>query len=71
MLQSLKIIIWYQQLSFGKSRPICSYMIGSVQNFLEEILDHNILRIEVGLKLFLTCSLEMVVGRFESKVLTY
>jgi len=38
---------------------------------LEEILAHNILRIEVGLKLFVTGSLEMVVGRFESKVLTH
>jgi len=29
---------------------------------LEEILTHNFLGIEVGLKLFFICSLEMVVG---------
>jgi len=46
-------------------------MIGVFQNFLEEILTHNFLRIEVGFKVFFICSLEMVVGRFESKVLTY
>jgi len=41
---------------------------GSFQNFLEEILTHNLLSIEVGLQLFFICSLEMVVGRFERKV---
>jgi len=34
---------------------------GAFQNFLEEILSHNFLCIEVGLKLFFICSLEMVV----------
>jgi len=35
--------------------------MGSFQNFLEEILTHNFLGIEVGLKLFFVCTLEMVV----------
>jgi len=45
LLQSLKIIIcykklsWYKKLSFGIN--ICSYLIGSFQNFLKEILTHN------------------------------
>jgi len=38
---------------------------------LEEILTYNFLGIEVGLKLFLICSLGMVVGRFERTVLTH
>jgi len=46
------------------SRLICSYLIGSFQNFLEEILSRNFLGIEVVLKLFFICSLKMVVGRF-------
>jgi len=52
----------YKTLSFGIN--ICSYLIGSFQNFLEEILTHNFLgrSIEVGFKLFLICTLEMVVG---------
>ena len=50
------------KLSFGISRSICSYLVGSFQNVLEEILTHNFLGIEVGLKLFFICSLEMVVG---------
>jgi len=37
-------------------------LIGSSQNFFEEILTHNFLGIEVGLKLFFICTLEMVVG---------
>jgi len=39
---------------------------------LEEILTHNLLDIEVGLKLFFICSLEMVVGSLwkESSLLT-
>ena len=37
-------------------------MIGSFLNFLEEILTHNFLGIEGGLKLFFICTLEMVVG---------
>jgi len=57
-------MIWYKQLSFGISRPICSYLIGSFQNFLEEILTHNFLGTEVGLKLFFICSEEMMVGAF-------
>jgi len=57
-------MIWYKQLSFGINRTICSYLIGSFQNFLEEILTHNFLDIEVGLKLFFVCSLEIVVGAF-------
>ena len=52
-LPSLKIIIWYKKLSFGISRLICSYLIGSFQNFLEEILTRNFLGIEVVLKLSL------------------
>jgi len=35
--------------------------MGSLQNFLEVVLIHNILGIEVGLKLFFICTLEMVV----------
>jgi len=54
-----KIIIWYKKLSFGIN--ICSCLIGSFQNFLEEILTHNVLGIEVRLKLFFICTLEMVV----------
>jgi len=46
-------------LSFGLN--ICSYLIGSFQNFLEEISTHNFLGIEVGLKLFFIFTLEMVV----------
>jgi len=42
--------------------PICSYLVGSFQNFLEESLTHNLLGVEVDLKLFLICSLEMVMG---------
>ena len=57
-----KIIICYKKLSFGISRPICFYLIGSFQNFLEEILTHNFLGVGVGLKLFFICLLEMVVG---------
>jgi len=40
---------------------------------LEEILTHNLLGIEVGLKLFFVCSLEMVVGPFwkESSLLAH
>jgi len=38
---------------------------------LEEILTHNFFRNEVGLKLLFICSLEMVVGPFERKVLTH
>ena len=34
----------------------------SSQNFLEETLTNNFLGIEVGLKLFFICLLEMVVG---------
>jgi len=34
-------------------RPICSYLIGSLQNFLEDILTCNFLGIEVVLKLYL------------------
>ena len=39
----------------------CSYLIKSFQNFLEEILTHNILSKEVGLKFFIW-TLEMVVA---------
>jgi len=43
----------YKTLSFGIN--ICSYLIGSVQNFSEEILTHNFLGrlIEVGFEAFL------------------
>jgi len=37
-------------------------LIGSFENSLQEVLTHNFLGIEVGLKLFFICSLEMVVG---------
>jgi len=40
-------------LSFGISRLICSYLIGSSQNFLEKIFTRNFLGIEVVLKLYL------------------
>ena len=43
-------------------------MIGSSQNFLEEILTRNFLGIEVVLKFSLFFSLEMVVGRSERTV---
>ena len=55
-----KIIIWYKKLLFGIN--ISSSLIGSFLNFLEEILTHNFLGIEGGLKLFFICTLEMVVG---------
>jgi len=35
-------MIWYKKLLIGISRPICSYLIGSYRNFLEEILTHNL-----------------------------
>jgi len=57
-----KVIIWYN---------ICSYLIGSFQNFLEETLTHNFLGTEVGSKLFFICSLEKMMGPFESTVLSY
>ena len=49
----IKIFILYKALSFGIN--ICSYLIGSFQNFLEEILTHNFLgrSIEVGFEAFL------------------
>jgi len=31
-------MIWYKTLLFGTSRRICSYLIGSFQNFVEEML---------------------------------
>jgi len=64
-----KIIIWYKKLSFGTN--ICSHLIGSFQNCLEEILTHNFLDIDVGLKLFFICTLELVVGPSEIIVLTH
>jgi len=54
------MFIWYKKLSFGIN--ICSHLIESFQNFLEEMLSHNFLGIEVGLKLFFICTLDMVVG---------
>jgi len=62
-----KIIIWYKKLSFGTN--ICSYLIGSFQNFLEGILTHNFLGIEVGLKLFFVCSLEWWWGPLKARYL--
>jgi len=50
----------YKKLSFDIE--VCSYLIGSFQNFLEEILTHNVLGREVGLKLFFICTLQTVVG---------
>jgi len=38
---------------------------------LEEILTHNLFGIDVGLNLLFICSLEMVVGTFERKVLSH
>jgi len=37
---------------------------------LEEILNHNFLGVDVGLKLFFICTLEMVVGSFVGIALT-
>jgi len=54
------MIMWYKKLSFGIN--VCSYLIGTFQNFLEEILIYNFLGIEVGLNLFFICTLEMVVA---------
>jgi len=52
----------HKTLPFGIN--ICSHLIGSFQNFLEDILTHDFLGrpIEVGLKLFSIWTLEMVVG---------
>jgi len=65
-----KIIICNGKLLFGIN--IFSYLIGSFHNFLEKILTHNFyfLGIEVGLKFFFICTLEMVVGSL-SKDSTY
>jgi len=45
LLQSPKIIIWYEKLSWYKKVSfginICSYLIRSFQNFLEEVLTHS------------------------------
>jgi len=45
LLQSLKIIIWHKKLSWHKKLHfginICSYLIGSFQNFLEGVLTHT------------------------------
>jgi len=74
LLQSLKIMMWhiklswYKKLSFGIN--ICSYLLGSFQNFLEEVLTHNFLVVEVGWKIFFICTLEMVV-RLRRKHSTY
>jgi len=46
-------MIWYKYLLLFKR---------VFQKFLEDILTHNFLGIEVGLKLFFICTLEMVVG---------
>jgi len=75
-LQSLKIIIWNKKSSFGISKLLfginfCSYLIEPYQNFSEEILTNNVLGIEVGLKLFLILTLEMVVKPLERIVLTH
>jgi len=56
------MVIWHKKLSSGVS--ICSYLIGSFRNILEEILTHNLFGIEVGLELLFIYSLEMVVGSF-------
>jgi len=53
-----RIIIWYKKLSFGIN--ISSYLIGYFQNFLDEILTHDFLGIEVGSKLIFIFTLEMV-----------
>jgi len=44
MLQSLKTIIWYKKLCDINIR---SYLIRSLQNFLEEISTHNFLGIKL------------------------
>ena len=54
-------------LSFGISRLICSYLIGSSQNFLEEV-NPQFFRYRSCFEAFFICSLEMVVGRFERTV---
>jgi len=36
--------------------------MGSFQNFSKEVYTHNFLGIEVDLKLFSICTLEMMVG---------
>jgi len=61
-------VAWYKKLSFGISKPICSYLIGSSQNFLEEILTCNFFRYRHCFEAFFICSLEMAVGRFERTV---
>jgi len=50
-----------KKLSFGIRRPICSYLIGSFQNVLEEILTHNFFRYRGWFEAFFICSLKMVV----------
>jgi len=64
-----EIIICYKKLSFGIN--ISSYLIRCFQNFLEEILTHNFLGIEVALKLSLFAHWRWCWGPFERKVLTH
>jgi len=47
------MIIWCKTLSFAISRPICSYLTGSFQNLLEEILIHNFFRYRRWFEAFL------------------
>jgi len=62
------MFIWYKQLSFGIK--ICFYLIAFSEIFGRNV-KHNFLGIEVGLKPFFICTLEMVVGHVNSKVLTH
>ena len=51
----------WKKLSFGVY--VCSYLIETFQNFLQQILTHSLFKgIEVGLKLFLIYTSEMLVG---------
>jgi len=61
ILKSLKIIIWYKKLSLDNK-----YLL-FFDRVISELFGRNLypqffLDIEVGLKLFFICTLEMVVG---------
>jgi len=60
VLQSLKIIIWYNKNIIWYRYLLLFDRVFS--ELLEETLTNNFLGIEVGLKLFFICLLEMVVG---------
>jgi len=60
-----KFIIWNKKLSFGIN--ICSYLIGSFQNFLEEILTH----IFWGFRNWFKAFLSLLIGDGGEKYSTY